>query len=48
MPPLSRPARRSSKAIHVEHPQIAVAALGDLGGRHAAQIADVADVLHAR
>ena len=44
MPPLSWPAKRFAEAIHVEHLQIAMPALGDLLRRHAAQIADVADV----
>jgi hypothetical protein len=33
------------KAVHVEHPQIAVAAFNDLFWRNAAQIADIAYVL---
>ena len=36
------------EAVHIEHAQIAAAALGDLVRRHAAQIADVADVFARR
>ncbi len=46
MPPLRLACQPVFEAVHIEHAQIAAAALQNLGGRHEAQIADVADVLH--
>jgi len=43
MPPLRRPAKTVLEAVHVEHAEVAHTALGDLIGRDAAEVADVAE-----